>query len=59
MDEGIFKDIVTGEKSRKILSKFGLQQVSVPQSMYIFKQASFGSAGTGSIFSHTNIENLL
>ena len=44
MEPGPFQKMVKGDLSRKILRNLGIDQVSVPQSMYIFKQAKFGSA---------------
>lgn len=57
MTPGVFQDIVTSERSKKILNKLGISQASVPQSMYIFKQAKFGSAvppHQDSTFLHTS-----
>lgn len=57
MDDGIFKDIVTCSRSKRVLAQLNMQQVSVPQSMYIFKQAKFGSSvppHQDSTFLHTS-----
>jgi len=57
MEPGPFQKMVKCDLSRKILRTLGIDQVSVPQSMYIFKQAKFGSAvppHQDSTFLHTS-----
>ena len=57
MTPGPFHDIVTSVKSKEVLKALNYKTVSVPQSMYIFKQAKIGSSVTphqDSTFLHTS-----
>jgi len=57
MEPGPFQDIVTCDRTKKLLKALGYDQVSIPQSMYIFKQANVGSEVTphqDSTFLHTS-----
>nr|AAL56447.1 CG14688-like protein [Oikopleura dioica] len=54
---GVFQDLVTAPKTKEVLRAINLKKVCVPQSMYIFKQAKFGSAvppHQDSTFLHTS-----